>query len=624
MEELIGRTLENGRYQLRAVLGRGGMGTVFTAVELNLGREVAIKVLNPSLTYSSGLIQRFQREAKAIARLEHEPHILPIYAFGEEDGLFYLVMRLVTGGTLKDRLQTSGQPWSLRQALQLAQQVLPTLDVVHQAGIIHRDLKPSNILLEGEWVYIADFGIAKAVQEELQEELLTRPGMLLGTPEYMAPEQVLGLPLDGRADLYAFGVVLYEVLAGRVPFHGETSMQTALQHVHAALPRPRELNPQLARAVEVVLLQALAREPEKRFASGAALLEALTQAIEETEGQLPEHGIETKGTRSLPVVGLKTQVATEVRGETGETVQGNTVGPSGRGMAAEQGKAIERGPPTVPGGSARDSGGAGQVEARATRSWRGKPLVLLGGLVLLLGLVGVGGYLLLSRTAGTETPIPSPAKAGGFPLHDDFANPSSDWAQSHQPDYTAEYVNGGYRMMVNKPGPFIRAQVPAPLVNVTMPDMRVEVEATKVGGPNNGAFGLICRAHVAGEGIDRFYAFEISGDGKYVAWKQLESGEQTVLGTGQWQSSNVINQGQATNQLRADCVGNRLAFYVNGQKLLEVQDGDITSGAAGLLVRTPPGTAGTDVVFHYFSAEPAGPVQPPSQEPSPTLAERER
>jgi hypothetical protein len=196
-------------------------------------------------------------------------------------------------------------------------------------------------------------------------------------------------------------------------------------------------------------------------------------------------------------------------------------------------------------------------------------------------------------------------------VHDDFSNPSSGWAQSQQPDYTAEYVNGGYRIFVNKPR-IADVEVPASLSS-TLTDVRVDAEATKVGGPNNGAFGLICRAHVSSSSnaIDSYYAFVITGDGRFLLVKTSKPGVYTLLGTGQWQSSNVIHQGQATNQLRADCVGRQLALYVNGQKLLAVQDGDLTSGAAGLLVGTPDDAAGTDIVFHQFVVErpePGGPV----------------
>src|SRR4051812_44276150 len=213
-QELLGQTLGQGEYRLVARLGAGGMGAVYEAEQAHLGRRVAVKVLWPHLSQEPGLVDRFHREARIAARLEH-PHILPVYGFGEERGLLYLVMRLVRGGSLKDRLRGEGphrQGWSPREALELARQALPALDYAHRQGVVHRDLKPDNILLEpsddfptGYRLFLGDFSIARLVQGGEVELRLTQTGDALGTPAYMSPEQVLDQEVDGRADLYAFG-----------------------------------------------------------------------------------------------------------------------------------------------------------------------------------------------------------------------------------------------------------------------------------------------------------------------------------------------------------------------------------------------------------------------------------
>ncbi|MBV9327497.1 MAG: protein kinase, partial [Chloroflexi bacterium] len=287
MEDLVGRSLGSGRYRLLSILGRGGMATVYEAEHTGLHRRVAIKVLDPALTNRPDFVGRFQREAETIAQLEH-PHILPVYDTGEEDDLLYLVMFLARDGTLKNLLRTtSPAPWSAQRVLQLAEQILPALDVAHQQGVIHRDIKPDNILLSGERAFLADFGIAKLLQGDPG---LTVIGTFVGTPEYAAPEQVLALPLDGRSDLYAFGVVLYELLVGHVPYRGETPMGVALQHVQASIPSPTEANPNLPEPIGRVLLNALAKERDRRYATGAALVAALREAVHAAETEAARGG----------------------------------------------------------------------------------------------------------------------------------------------------------------------------------------------------------------------------------------------------------------------------------------------------------------------------------------------
>jgi serine/threonine protein kinase/N-acetylneuraminic acid mutarotase len=276
---LVGRTLGHGKYQLLSLIGRGGMSSVYEAEHVTMRRRVAVKVLDPLLTRRPDFVQRFHREVETIAHLDH-PNILQVYDSGEDDGLLYLVMLLVRGGTLKERLQRYAPPWPPRQVLRLAEQILAALDAAHEQGVIHRDIKPDNILLHGEKAYLADFGIAKLMQGDPG---LTAIGAFVGTPEYAAPEQVLALPLDIRSDLYSFGVVLYQLLVGQVPFTGDSPMSVALQHVHGRLPQPLELNAELSPPIAEVLLRALAREREDRYASGLELSEALRQKIDQVQ-----------------------------------------------------------------------------------------------------------------------------------------------------------------------------------------------------------------------------------------------------------------------------------------------------------------------------------------------------
>lgn len=286
MDRLVGTAL--GRYWIEALEGRGGMASVYRATDPAFGRPVAIKVLAAALARDPGFAERFLREARAVARLQH-PHILPVHDVGEQDGTVFLVMPYIDGGTFRDRLlgAEGARPLPVGEAAALLRPVAAALDYAHRQGIIHRDVKPNNILLTAQqYPLLADFGIAKTLAQGTVPAI-TATGMMLGTPEYMSPEQGQGGPIDGRSDLYALGVVLYETLTGRPPFRAETPADTpvaiVVRQVMAQPPAPRSLNPALSPAVEAVLLRALAKRPDDRYPTGAALFDALDEAAVDPE-----------------------------------------------------------------------------------------------------------------------------------------------------------------------------------------------------------------------------------------------------------------------------------------------------------------------------------------------------
>ena len=272
VEELIGRQF--GAYHVVSLLGAGGMASVYKAYQPAVNRHVAVKVLDRHLTADPLFRDRFRHEAKIVAQFQH-PHILPVFDFGETDGYTYLAMPFVQGGTLAGLL--TGQPLRLDLVARAIQQVGSALDYAHSKGIVHRDIKPSNVLLDerGNCV-LADFGIARLEEGATR---LTVTGTLLGTPEYMSPEQAAGEPVGNASDIYSLGIVLYELLTGRVPFKAETPVAVAIKHLTAPLPPPRRLNPELTPEIEAVVLKALARAPNDRFPSGEALSVAFTKAV---------------------------------------------------------------------------------------------------------------------------------------------------------------------------------------------------------------------------------------------------------------------------------------------------------------------------------------------------------
>jgi hypothetical protein len=269
-EALIGMKL--GTCTLQRLIGQGGMGAVFLAQQSRPRRQVAVKVLFPMTSLTphqlAAFLERFRRETDAAASLEH-PNIMPVYEYGEENGLAYLVMPYISGGTLRDEMEREGA-MALPKVLNYLEQLASALDCAHERGVIHRDVKPANILKTPEGrLLLTDFGLVKIISEEQSTQVrLTGPGAPVGTPDYMSPEQVLGQPVDGRADLYSLGVILYQMVTGVPPFRGDAPMQIAAQHLQSPPLSPRALRPDLPMAAEQVILRALAKQPADRYFTG--------------------------------------------------------------------------------------------------------------------------------------------------------------------------------------------------------------------------------------------------------------------------------------------------------------------------------------------------------------------
>ncbi|MDA8144831.1 MAG: serine/threonine-protein kinase [Thermaerobacter sp.] len=274
MRRLTGTTL--GPYRVLEQLGRGGMAVVYKAYHPPLDRYVALKVIAEAHAEDPQFQERFRREAQAAAKLRH-PNIVTIYDFGTEADLHYLAMEFLEGRTLKALLAArEPAPPDLGIVVQTAR----ALAYAHSQGVVHRDVKPSNIIVSPEGrAVLTDFGVARM----LQQEGLTAPGVGIGTPEYMAPEEAEGNASDHRSDLYSLGVVCYEMVTGRVPFRADTPLAVLLSHLRDPLPLPSELNPSIPPALERFLLRALAKDPAERFPDGAAM----AQALEEVCAGLP-------------------------------------------------------------------------------------------------------------------------------------------------------------------------------------------------------------------------------------------------------------------------------------------------------------------------------------------------
>lgn len=378
MSTFIGRRV--GQYQILSLLGHGGMAAVYRARQESVEREVAVKFLPEALAASAEMRARFSQEARTIANLQH-PHILPLFDYGEQDGLPYLVIRLVDGGSLDDHLRQGRL--NQGEVLRLVEQIAAALDYAHARQVVHRDLKPANILIDshGE-AYLSDFGIAKLLSST---DNLTGSG-LIGTPQYMAPEQIKG-QVDARVDVYALGVIAYQALTGGMPYDGDT-YQVLTKKLSEPPRRPVELDPDFPPELEAVLLKALARDPDERYAGAGELARDLRAAMAESSG-LPTREYVAEPTRDH--IASPTEAATPV--ETAALAAASTeIAPTRAAVSA----------PTA----ARPS------PAPSPLRWI-IPAVALGGMALVVAFIGIG-FAARALLAPPAAPTALPRIIGEF------------------------------------------------------------------------------------------------------------------------------------------------------------------------------------------------------------------
>jgi CheY-like chemotaxis protein len=298
VSDLVGKTL--GKYRLLARLGRGGVAEVYQAYQPGLKRNVAIKVLHGHLADEADFINRFEREAELMARLRHA-NIIQVHDFDVEAERYYLVMELINGPTLKAELearQARNQPFSWPEIARLLQALATAVDFAHAQGMVHHDLKPGNVMFTGDGeVVLTDFGFARIVSAGHD----TVSGTVYGTPAYMAPEQGRGERGDPRSDIYALGVILFELVTGRVPFKADTPFAIMMKLMSEPTPRPSSFNPQIPEVVEQVILKTLSKNPEQRYQKAGDMAQALSEAVNLTAEEM-------QAGRSIPIIAAGPQI----------------------------------------------------------------------------------------------------------------------------------------------------------------------------------------------------------------------------------------------------------------------------------------------------------------------------
>ncbi len=545
-----------GSYRIISQVGKGGMATVYKAYQPSMDRNVAIKVLPRQLAESPEFAARFQQEARIIARLEH-PHILPVFDFGESNGVTYFVMRYLEAGTLKTKMESG--PLSLDEIDRLFTQLAEALGYAHAHGIIHRDLKPANALVDEHGnVFLTDFGIAKLL--ESASPRLTQTDAIMGTPAYISPEQAKAESVDRRSDIYSLGIILYEMVTGSVPFVADTPLAVILKHISDPLPPPSIIKRDLPEPIERVILKALAKEPADRYASAEEFLTAWKRALDETE-------------------------------------------------SSSQGAPEPKSAPTSRAGVSVSTPAASHQPARRQTGWVVGCLVVacLGFSVAGIGILFFNWQAPAFLSSPTITPFPTFTSAPPLPtetltpsnivetlLTDDFSQNDVVWGTLTEPDNSVEYDGEALRMRMSVDNWFVWSTPN----NEKYENIHIEVTVVNNDGAPNTAFGILCNQQEADES---YYYMGFTPSGEYAIAKS-ETGETDIFLTNddQWAVSNVVPQNASSYRVGADCGNGILTLYVNGQVIDSVSDNSYTSGGVGLFVWSGFEATSADVTFDDF------------------------
>jgi serine/threonine-protein kinase len=554
-DPLLGKQF--GSYELAQLLGRGGMAGVYRGYQAAIDRSVAVKVLPAELLHDPSFSTRFLNEARTLAKLNH-PAILPLYDFGEANGMPYIVMPLMTNGTLAERLKLG--PLPLSEVVRIATPMAQALEYASKQGVLHRDVKPNNILFDQhDNPYLADFGIAKVLESNSS---LTGTG-IIGTPDYMSPEQARGDTLDHRADLYSLGVVVYQCLTGQQLFRATTPMGVIFKHVSEA-PRPlRELHPDVPADVEAVVLKALAKEPRNRYATSGEFARALASAA---------------GAAALPGTALNVQPPTAPHEDASETVN------RGVGWLPANAPTSSAGAPQTASGSGSPvvGGQSFTVPQASTPS----PTQPKRGLGLWIGLGAAAAMLVGCVICAVLFSGPIMAAFNATPTSDalftdDFSNDNGKWETvtlEEGDGVSLAFDNGEYVTRIEKTKWFMFG-----LLDQEYGDSTFTVTVRNTGA-DDATFGLICHYQ-----DDRNYYYAgIGSDGYYAIIRTEDNTDYylTDATNNQWIFSDALPANAQAYTITLECANGEIKLSANGVQVASVQDEKFKEGQPGVFLLT--------------------------------------
>lgn len=584
---LIGKQL--GAYQIQAKLGEGGMARVYKAYHARLRRDVAIKVILPQAADKPGFKERFEQEAQVVARLEQR-NIVAVYDFGESDNLTYLVMQYVGGGTLRDQLRGQ-RPLELRRAVAYAQQMARALHHAHQRGIVHRDVKPQNMLVSssdpGE-LLLSDFGIAKLFDAQETtlpmignnapaNPMLTNVGQMIGTPDYMAPEQINRQPVDARTDVYALGVVLFQMLTGRAPFLSSTEIGLLYQHVHTPAPDVRELNPQVPEMLAQITAKALAKAPPARFQSAEEMARAL-ELFTASTSYAPASGPATPPfnsnatisplagpTQPTPSGAMNYAPVAQIPSYYGSQVQPQT--PFARSIPPRQSITD----PTT---------GSKLTSSRASNVLR--PGTFAFG--ILVALLVIAGVIWQTHPSWLPSGSGNQSTTGTFqPFTENFQNNDRNWTSGNLNGLNASVSSNQYILNASDKATYF----PHPDVG-NLPTNFTYIVRMEQNSGGNVFYGLAFHLKESGNTV-YCYAFVIDGNGDYQVLKYGVNTSTSFATLTQGTLSAIHGQNQF-NTLKVVAQGGHFSFTVNDKAISSSSDTDYTGGQPALMVAGPQAT----------------------------------